>query len=524
MEKATLAQSKGGSAGARALFARAVSVTHQMAHALVESLRQRGTSFLVAPFEADAQLAFLSRQGLVDFVITEDSDALVFGCQRTLFKLDPDGNGMEIQLRNLGANSDLSFVNWSPDMFLDMCLLCGCDYLASIPGLGIKTAHRLVKEHRTPKRLLDALRSSKFELPEGFEPDFWRARAAFRHQRVIDPRTLQDVPMTAVPTLTAARFQQEGLDFLGPPLPLNMAERVAHGLVHPKTYVPWQQPPSSRPPVHATFTAFRRRGSEDGDDSGTKYISTQLEVHEPAFLGAKASHWAPLGLSALPASEYFRSPFISDAIETLHGRRGEDRWREGAKRPLDYHLSPAQSPLRAKSRNEVHRGGGGVDIYGEEHSGLENPAPWPGAGKVEFCGGVPRLDGLSNCEQHLLNPGSSPQGEGRWEETWDESWGPCDAAETQTWSPAGSSRDQALKVVDEQKFNQKCASWLVSGPIDYLGWGLGGASSSPPPLHRGTAFDIHGGSSGSALSSYSDGKYEQHGKTLDPPMGRPFFS
>ena len=59
-----------------------------------------------------------------------------------LFKLDRDGRGDEIQLRHLGANSasgggggggdggggggggaPLSFLNWTDDMFLDMCLL-----------------------------------------------------------------------------------------------------------------------------------------------------------------------------------------------------------------------------------------------------------------------------------------------------------------------------------------------------------------------------------------------------------------
>lgn len=37
--------------------------------------------------------------------------------------------------------------------FLDMCLLAGCDYLTPISGLGIKTAHKLIKLHRTYKRV-----------------------------------------------------------------------------------------------------------------------------------------------------------------------------------------------------------------------------------------------------------------------------------------------------------------------------------------------------------------------------------
>ena len=148
LEKAMAAQAKGDSATARSFFARAVCVTHDMAHQLIVTLRERNIPFLVAPYEADAQMAFLSRNGgrdtgngvrsltrlprffycksnilassifsgLADVVITEDSDALVFGCKRVLYKMEKDGSGSEVQLRNLGANADLSFVNWSPDM------------------------------------------------------------------------------------------------------------------------------------------------------------------------------------------------------------------------------------------------------------------------------------------------------------------------------------------------------------------------------------------------------------------------
>ena len=40
---------------------------------------QRGIPYIVAPYEADAQMAFLILNGYADFVITEDSDLLVYG-------------------------------------------------------------------------------------------------------------------------------------------------------------------------------------------------------------------------------------------------------------------------------------------------------------------------------------------------------------------------------------------------------------------------------------------------------------
>lgn len=63
--------------------------------------RIQGVKYLVAPYEADAQLGFLARNGHVDAVITEDSDVLLFGCTRVLFKLDRDGMCQEVDLREM---------------------------------------------------------------------------------------------------------------------------------------------------------------------------------------------------------------------------------------------------------------------------------------------------------------------------------------------------------------------------------------------------------------------------------------
>lgn len=39
-----------------------------------------GIDVIVAPYEADAQLAYLNRTRIADYVITEDSDLVLFGC------------------------------------------------------------------------------------------------------------------------------------------------------------------------------------------------------------------------------------------------------------------------------------------------------------------------------------------------------------------------------------------------------------------------------------------------------------
>ncbi len=50
-----------------------------------QAARARGVDCVVAPYEADAQLAYLTKCGLAQAVITEDSDLLAFGCKKVSF-------------------------------------------------------------------------------------------------------------------------------------------------------------------------------------------------------------------------------------------------------------------------------------------------------------------------------------------------------------------------------------------------------------------------------------------------------
>lgn len=63
-------------------FQRSLDVTPEMAHDLMAACRLAGIEVVVAPYEADPQLAHLANSGYVDAVVTEDSDLLVYQCRR----------------------------------------------------------------------------------------------------------------------------------------------------------------------------------------------------------------------------------------------------------------------------------------------------------------------------------------------------------------------------------------------------------------------------------------------------------
>ena len=150
--------------------------------------------YVVAPYEADAQLAYLERTGLVDGIITEDSDLLVFGCKNVLFKFDMTAASvMCITRTDFAAVAStsaggLSLVGWSDAQFRAMAILSGCDYLPSIPVIGLKTAWNLLKKHKTASKVIQAVKlEGKKVVPKGYNEAFNLAEKVFLHQRVYDP-------------------------------------------------------------------------------------------------------------------------------------------------------------------------------------------------------------------------------------------------------------------------------------------------------------------------------------------------
>lgn len=88
-------------------MSKSTDVTPEMAFMLIEALKRESVEFIVAPYEADAQMAYLNRIGMVQAVISEDSDLLLFGIKRILFKMDKFGNAEEICLDQLGSCEEI---------------------------------------------------------------------------------------------------------------------------------------------------------------------------------------------------------------------------------------------------------------------------------------------------------------------------------------------------------------------------------------------------------------------------------
>ena len=243
---ATFAELKGNKTPrvVRQLYAKSCSITHEMRYELIVACRELGISFIVAPYEADAQMAFMAQNGAVDLVISEDSDLLAYGCPRILFKIDfKERKGEEIQLmRNLAQNDELSFRNWTHDMFVYMCILSGCDYNEGVKGVGIKGAHKIVRMNRAPVKIFLAIKKMGKIINTNFEEDFWKAFKTFRYQRVYSAEK-KAVQMLMEP-MDHWGNNGEDIDtnwnFLGPYITPETAVGIANGIIHPVQKIPWK--------------------------------------------------------------------------------------------------------------------------------------------------------------------------------------------------------------------------------------------------------------------------------------------
>lgn len=115
-------------------FQRCVTVTPEMVAAVMGALRPLGVDAMVAPYEADAQLAFLAATGAVDAVITEDSDLVVYGVPTLLFKMSKFGDADRIHSADLPDVPDPPMRHSTPDMLLWTAVLAGCDFSQVYPA------------------------------------------------------------------------------------------------------------------------------------------------------------------------------------------------------------------------------------------------------------------------------------------------------------------------------------------------------------------------------------------------------
>ena len=256
-------------------FQRGLTVTHEMERAVISALRRMDVTVIVAPYEADVQLAYLCRIGMCQAILTEDSDVMVYAAITgmsipILYKFDKSGmvhcldincilngahteelsmtggTGSQSNTDSQGSSASFSSITSKSStssssttstsamlrtgsvgvattrvkstkmdsavdklrlhfsgqrgrrMFVQLCILAGCDYSESLRGMGFLTAldmvvkfHRVDANSRIHKICSAHQQKGKKDkqktLPVGYLDRARRAEHLFFYQLVYDP-------------------------------------------------------------------------------------------------------------------------------------------------------------------------------------------------------------------------------------------------------------------------------------------------------------------------------------------------
>lgn len=128
-----------------------------------------GIQYIEADTEAEIICSQLSKQNIVDGCLSDDTDILANGSKifltgynyknNTLIKYDYESILKNLKLTNIE--------------FVDLCILCGCDYTTKINKIGYITAYKYIKQYKTIENIIDNIKSiDKYCINESFLNNF----------------------------------------------------------------------------------------------------------------------------------------------------------------------------------------------------------------------------------------------------------------------------------------------------------------------------------------------------------------
>lgn len=144
-------------------------------------------------------------------VISEDSDLTLFGCEKILFKLDANGNGVLVEMSKLNACLGNKADNFNLEKFRYMCIMSGCDYLSSLHGIGLGKSLKFWSKvtnldlRKVLPKIPSYLNMHQLTVTEEYIEGFIQANLTFLHQLVFDPKEKILRPLNEYPEYTTAK-------------------------------------------------------------------------------------------------------------------------------------------------------------------------------------------------------------------------------------------------------------------------------------------------------------------------------
>ena len=139
-------------------------------------LTNMGIPYIVANGEAEALCARLIQKGYVMACLSEDMDILANGGKLFLRNFNENNNKvLEYDLDKILKNFEMDY-----NQFVDLCILCKCDYTTTITNIGRERAYTFIKKYKTIENIIDFIKTDgmdRYIVPNDF--DYINARRLF---------------------------------------------------------------------------------------------------------------------------------------------------------------------------------------------------------------------------------------------------------------------------------------------------------------------------------------------------------
>jgi flap endonuclease-1 len=111
--------------------------------------------YIQAPHEAENFCSHLAIYGKVDYVLSEDTDVLAYSTPIFLTKIDSlNDTVVEISYEKI-----LEEMGMTKETFIDLCIMCECDYNSNIYLIGPEKSYTFLKAYRNIESVLDYLKT-----------------------------------------------------------------------------------------------------------------------------------------------------------------------------------------------------------------------------------------------------------------------------------------------------------------------------------------------------------------------------
>jgi 5'-3' exonuclease len=111
-----------------------------------------GIKFIQSSGEAETECISLFYSGLVDYIVSEDTDVLAYHTPQMKninLKVITSFNTNELTFVQISKNKVLRTLNLSSESFRDFCIMCGTDYNKNIFRVGVEKAYKFILECKT---------------------------------------------------------------------------------------------------------------------------------------------------------------------------------------------------------------------------------------------------------------------------------------------------------------------------------------------------------------------------------------